>query len=73
MGEENLKLKDIIKAIRESDYGTYCWSHGYRVGRNHTSKTCTDKAVGHKDKATRKDPMGGSTLNKGWYERGGKA
>ena len=71
--EENLKLKEYIKTIKTIDYGTYCWTHGYRVGRNHTSKSCSFKAEGHQDKATRKDTMGGSTLNKGWYEKGDKA
>jgi len=44
----------------------YCWTHGYRVGLGHSSKTCTNKAEGHKENATRANIMGGSTANKGW-------
>ena len=44
----------------------YCWTHGYRVVRGHCSKSCTNKAAGHKDEATRQNPMGGSTRNKNW-------
>jgi len=25
----------------------YCWTHGYRVGRGHTSATCNNRAPGH--------------------------
>jgi hypothetical protein len=44
--------------------GGYCWTHGHWVRKSHTSETCTNKAEGHKDKATSKDTMGGSTANK---------
>ena len=44
----------------------YCWTHGYRVKKGHTSATCPDKAKGHKDAATRTNTMNGSTANKGW-------
>ena len=44
----------------------YCWSHGYKVTPNHTSKTCTDRKPGHKEAATRANTMGGSQLNKNW-------
>ena len=42
----------------------YCWTHGYRVKRGHSSATCTNKKEGHKDNATRANIMGGSTTNK---------
>jgi hypothetical protein len=42
----------------------YCWTHGYFVGQKHTSATCNTKADGHKDEATRAQPMGGSTRSK---------
>ena len=48
------------------DPNGYCWTHGYRVVRGHCSKTCTNKAEGHKDEATRQNPMGGSQRNKDW-------
>ena len=44
----------------------YCWTHGYKVGTTHTSATCTYKAEGHKDNATRSNTMNGSTANRGW-------
>ena len=43
----------------------YCWTHGYKVGTTHSSATCTGKAPGHKDEATRSNTMNGSTANKG--------
>jgi hypothetical protein len=42
----------------------YCWTHGYKVDRTHTSHTCTTRSPGHKAKATRADNMGGSQANK---------
>jgi len=48
--------------------GGYCWTHGHRVCKSHTSETCANKAEGHKDKATSKDTMGGSTANKDWHK-----
>jgi hypothetical protein len=38
---------------------SYCWSHGYRVGLNHTSANCTKKAPGHNDNTTKSNIMGG--------------
>jgi hypothetical protein len=43
---------------------TYCWTHGYKVGRTCTSFTCTTRNPGHKTEATRADNMGGSQANK---------
>ena len=48
--------------------GGYCWMHGHRVHKSHTSETCTNKAEGHNDKATSKDTKGGSTANKDWHK-----
>jgi hypothetical protein len=42
----------------------YCWTHGYKVGKTHTSLTCTTRNPGHKTEATRDDNMGGSQANK---------
>ena len=44
----------------------YCWTHGYRVGIGHNSLSCSNKAAGHKDTATRANIMGGCTANKNW-------
>jgi hypothetical protein len=48
--------------------GGYCWTHGHRVRKSHTSKTCMNKAEGHDDKATSKDTKGGSKANKDWHK-----
>jgi hypothetical protein len=42
----------------------YCWSCGLTPFQNHTSVTCLHKKVGHKDDATMKNLMGGSTTFK---------
>ena len=42
--------------------GNYCWTHGFRVGRNHNSMTCFSPAPGHQKEATKENRMGGSTL-----------
>jgi hypothetical protein len=42
----------------------YCWTHGYKVGKNHTSQTCNTRGPGHKAEATRDNNMGGSQTNK---------
>jgi hypothetical protein len=42
----------------------YCWTHGYKVGKTHTSRTCNTPQTGHKTEATRADNMGGSQANK---------
>jgi hypothetical protein len=38
---------------------SYCWSHGYQVAKSHMSATCNMKKSGHKDAATKSNPMGG--------------
>jgi uncharacterized protein YlxW (UPF0749 family) len=35
------------------------WYHGYQVAKLHTSATCNMKKSGHKDAATKNNPMGG--------------
>jgi hypothetical protein len=65
------KIEAICKPVGErkkqgafKDHGSYCWTHGYRVGPKHTSENCRSKAEGHKDTATRENNMGGSQLGK---------
>lgn len=41
----------------------YCWTHGYRVGKDHTSATCEHPAEGHQLTASKRNPQGGSTKN----------
>jgi hypothetical protein len=47
-----------------SSASNYCWSHGYKVGKTHTSRTCNTPKPGHKTEATRADSMGGSQANR---------
>jgi hypothetical protein len=49
--------------------GNYCWTHGHRISKLHTSATCGNKAAGHRDAATASNTMGGSKANKGWNTR----
>ncbi len=46
--------------------GNYCWTHGHRVNRTHTSATCTHRAPGHKKDGMAANTMGGSKADKGW-------
>jgi hypothetical protein len=47
--------------------GSFCSSHGWGVGPNHSSSNCKGKRAGHVDSATRANPQGpGATRNKGW-------
>jgi hypothetical protein len=47
-----------------SSSSNYCWTHVYKVGKTHTSLTCTTRNPGHKAEATRAENMGGSQANK---------
>jgi hypothetical protein len=42
----------------------YFWTHGYKVGKTHTSLTCNTPKPGHKTEATRAENMGGSQANR---------
>jgi hypothetical protein len=42
----------------------YCWTHGYKFGKTHTSLTCNTPKAGHKTEAARADNMGGNQANK---------
>jgi hypothetical protein len=46
--------------------GNYCWTHGHQCSQHHTSVTCGNKAMGHKDDVTAANMMGGNEANKGW-------
>jgi hypothetical protein len=45
-----------------TDVGSYCWTHGYLVGRTHTSANCTNPRPGHQTNATRTNNLGGSQV-----------
>ena len=63
---EEARVAKVKEYNMKFDPNGYCWSHGYKVIPTHTSATCTDKKAGHKDAATRANPMGGSQKNKEW-------
>jgi hypothetical protein len=44
----------------------YCWSHGYKVARTHTSQTWMYPKEGHQSEATEANNMGGSQVNRDW-------
>ena len=49
------------------DPSAYCWTCGYKVRKDHNSKTCKFREnPGHKQEATRQNPMGGSMVNAGF-------
>jgi hypothetical protein len=50
------------RSFTPSSYN-YCWSHGYKVARNHTSQTCM-YPKGHQREATKTKHMGGSQVNR---------
>jgi hypothetical protein len=67
------ELKDLLHQERRNRRGTrngnatannYCWTHGYKVGKTHTSLTCNTHNPGHKTEATRSENMEGSQANK---------
>jgi hypothetical protein len=43
---------------------SYCWTHGYKAARSHTSAACTHRQDGHQNCATRTNNMGGSQRGK---------
>jgi hypothetical protein len=40
---------------------SYCWTHGFKVSRIHTSESCQNPAEGHQKTADRNNLMGGNT------------
>jgi hypothetical protein len=42
---------------------SYCWSHGYKLARYHTSQTFLYPKDGHKRESTKTNNMGGSQAN----------
>ncbi len=54
------------KAAKHPFAGNYCWTHGHRISKEHTSATCANKAAGHRDHATATNTLGGLEKDKGW-------
>ena len=46
--------------------GNYCWTHGYKCSKLHTSATCLYPATGHRKDTTLTNTFGGSVKDKGW-------
>jgi hypothetical protein len=55
-----------IHATRKPCPRNYCWTHGHRVSKHHTSATCANKAPGHHNDATASNTLGGSNKDKNW-------
>ena len=53
-----------------SDPNGYCSTHGFKVMRCHTSKTCTTWGPNRNVSATRLDTKNGCQLNKAWPQGG---
>jgi hypothetical protein len=61
VAELKIKIKPAWQGQRPqktTNNDNYCWSHGYQVTKAHTSATCNMKKSGHKDTATKSNPMG---------------
>jgi hypothetical protein len=67
------ELKALLNQERRDKWGprsfnpspsNYCWTHGYKVGKTHTSLTCNTPKPGHKAEASWAENMGGSQANK---------
>ena len=44
----------------------YCWIHGYKITKGHSSSNCENKKSGHMTAATGSNTMGVKIYNKGW-------
>jgi hypothetical protein len=50
-----------VRQLNKTKNNKYCWSHGYYVGLQYTSATCTDRKAGHNPSSTKSNIMGGDT------------
>jgi hypothetical protein len=55
------KIKTNRTPLTRKPNNSYCWTHGFRVAEEHTSKTCKNPKPGHLQEATKTNQMGGST------------
>jgi hypothetical protein len=71
--EESAQALKEVKALLKKERGdrvshrpfapsvdNYCWSHGYKLARNHKIMNCLYPKPGHKKEATKNNNMGGS-------------
>jgi hypothetical protein len=47
------------RPVKTKNNDSYCWSHGYKVAKSHTSATCNMKKSGHQDASNKSNTMGG--------------
>ena len=52
------------KQCKKRTPNNYSWSHGLIMSANCNSKTCNNKAPGHKVEATKDNTMGGNLATK---------
>ena len=62
VGSTQPRLDTPSSALTDDTSGAkyYCWTHGLSDNKDHTSRTCTNKATGHKEDATLNNMMGGN-------------
>ena len=56
----------ITRNLHGLDPKGYCWTHGWRVRKRHSSSTCLNQKTGHATTARWENTKGGSTYNQGW-------
>jgi cobalamin biosynthesis Mg chelatase CobN len=44
----------------KTDNGSYCWTHGFHVHKDHNSSNCKFKKPNHQESTTHTNPMGGN-------------
>jgi hypothetical protein len=57
-----IKLKHVWQGqrpARTTINDSYCWSHGYQVGKSHNSASFQVRKTGHQEAAMKNDTMGG--------------
>lgn len=62
--DEIAKLKKFQVTRRPRNNNNYCWTHGFLVGKQHTSESCHTPAPGHKKEATARNTLGGNQAGK---------
>ena len=51
---------------RNLEKNSYCWSHGFKITKGHSSGTCKNQKYRHMTAATIDGTMGEKLYNKGW-------
>ena len=55
-----------VPSNRTLEKYVYCWIHGFKVTKGHSSSICKNQKSGHMAAATRDNTMVGKLYNKGW-------